>query len=70
MFVFYCAFHLSAHWKLILLFFKIVHVYPDIESIDGKLVTFVDGTKETFDMIIYATGYRTSFPMASHLIQV
>ena len=33
-------------------------------------MTFVDGTKETFDMIIYATGYRTSFPMASHLIQV
>jgi hypothetical protein len=33
-----------------------------IDKFDGDSVYFVDGRKEAFDTIIFATGYRTSFP--------
>ncbi len=35
---------------------------PNIESLDGGHVRFLDGTAEVIDLIIYATGYVTSFP--------
>ena len=35
---------------------------PNIEHFDGRNVTFADGTSEPFDLVIYATGYRVSFP--------
>lgn len=35
---------------------------PNIETLDGDTVAFADGRRETFDAIIYATGYKTSFP--------
>lgn len=35
---------------------------PDIALLDGKEVGFKDGTRETVDLIIYATGYRQAFP--------
>lgn len=35
---------------------------PGIASIDGRKVTFRDGSFDSFDSIIWATGYRTSFP--------
>jgi dimethylaniline monooxygenase (N-oxide forming) len=35
---------------------------PNIETLDGDAVVFADGRRETFDAIIYATGYKTSFP--------
>ncbi|MCV0396739.1 MAG: NAD(P)-binding domain-containing protein [Rhizobiaceae bacterium] len=39
-----------------------ISIKPDIERLDGEEVAFVDGTREPFDSIILATGYRTSFP--------
>ena len=35
---------------------------PGIKSVEGRTVTFVDGTSEEVDAIIAATGYRTEFP--------
>ncbi len=39
-----------------------ISVKPNIEKLDGRSVVFVDGTSSPFDAIIYATGYKTSFP--------
>ena len=41
---------------------KRIAVKPGIASVAGKEVRFVDGTSETFDTIIAATGYVTEFP--------
>jgi cation diffusion facilitator CzcD-associated flavoprotein CzcO len=35
---------------------------PNIDRLDGERVIFADGTVEAVDLIIYATGYRVSFP--------
>ena len=35
---------------------------PNIAELSGREVLFEDGTRETFDAIIYATGYKVSFP--------
>ena len=35
---------------------------PGLESIEGQIVKFVDGTEETVDAIIAATGYETDLP--------
>jgi dimethylaniline monooxygenase (N-oxide forming) len=35
---------------------------PNINRFDGEKVEFEDGSQERFDAIIYATGYRTTFP--------
>ncbi len=37
-------------------------IRPDVEQLCGDKVRFVDGSEESFDMIIYATGYHLSFP--------
>lgn len=37
-------------------------VFPDIRLLDGNEVEFTDGRRETFDTIIYATGYQLTFP--------
>jgi hypothetical protein len=34
----------------------------DVERLDGDGVRFVDGSRETVDVVIYATGYKLSFP--------
>lgn len=39
-----------------------VHVRRGIERFDGSCVSFVDGVKEDFDVVVFATGYRISFP--------
>ena len=39
-----------------------VRAKPGIAQVDGKAVSFVDGTTETIDAIIAATGYTTDFP--------
>jgi dimethylaniline monooxygenase (N-oxide forming) len=39
-----------------------VAVRPGIERFDGDRVVFVDGTSTTADLIVWATGYRVSFP--------
>lgn len=35
---------------------------PDIKEFYGKTVIFADGSSQDFDMIIYATGYKITFP--------
>jgi hypothetical protein len=35
---------------------------PNIERLEGEGVRFVDGSVERIDRIVYATGYRISFP--------
>jgi dimethylaniline monooxygenase (N-oxide forming) len=37
-------------------------VRPNIQSLEGADVRFTDGSRETFDTIIYCTGYRVDFP--------
>lgn len=37
-------------------------VRPNVERLDGDAVVFADGTRQRFDAIVHATGYRTSFP--------
>jgi cation diffusion facilitator CzcD-associated flavoprotein CzcO len=42
---------------------------PDVQELAGTRVRFVDGREEEVDLIVYATGYRPSFPFidAAHL---
>lgn len=40
----------------------LVSFKPNISRFEGKTVHFEDGTKQDFDMIVYATGYKVSFP--------
>lgn len=35
---------------------------PAIDHVDGETVSFVDGTSGTYDMIVAATGFNTTFP--------
>jgi cation diffusion facilitator CzcD-associated flavoprotein CzcO len=39
-----------------------IHPKPDLQELRGREVLFKDGTTEQIDLIIYATGYRVSFP--------
>lgn len=39
-----------------------ISVKPDVAELAGDRVRFVDGSAEEIDAIIYATGYRISFP--------
>lgn len=39
-----------------------VHVKPNMRELDGDGVIFTDGTREQIDCIIYATGYKVTFP--------
>lgn len=40
---------------------------PNISHFEGKTVHFEDGTSEEFDMIVYATGYKVTFPFLKHI---
>lgn len=40
----------------------LVRFKPDIRAFAGHEVTFTDGSRDSFDMVIYATGYQVSFP--------
>lgn len=42
-----------------------IYPQPGIERFDGDSVYFADGRKEDFDTVIFATGYKTSFPFFS-----
>ena len=35
---------------------------PDLTALEGREVRFKDGSSEEIDLIVYATGYRVSFP--------
>lgn len=39
-----------------------VQVKPNIRELDGDGVIFVDGSRKQIDCIIYATGYKVTFP--------
>jgi cation diffusion facilitator CzcD-associated flavoprotein CzcO len=39
-----------------------IAVHPEIDRFDGRTVHFVDGSCSEFDTIVWATGFRTSFP--------
>ena len=39
-----------------------IRVKPDVAELRGPAVQFADGSEEAVDLIIYATGYRISFP--------
>ena len=47
-----------------------IAVKPGIERLDGKRVLFTDGSEEEIDLIVYATGFRVTFPFldASHIL--
>ncbi len=55
-----------------LLFYYLSHgeiaVRPDIARLAGRDVEFRDGTKEPFDIIIWATGYRYTYPFIDKAI--
>ena len=40
----------------------LVKFKPNIKEFKRKAVVFEDGTEQEFDMIIYATGYKVTFP--------
>lgn len=39
-----------------------IRVKPNVAELKGTRIRFADGSEDDFDAIIYATGYRTSFP--------
>jgi cation diffusion facilitator CzcD-associated flavoprotein CzcO len=39
-----------------------ITVQPGIERFDGPAVHFVDGSAKEFDTLVWATGFKTSFP--------
>src|SRR5262249_6781848 len=42
-----------------------IQVRPAITAIEGRALTFADGTSEEFDVLVGATGYRVSLPFLS-----
>jgi len=41
-----------------------ISVKPDIDRLDGKYVVFKDGSREQIDLVLCATGYRTTVAYA------
>ncbi|MFI4876618.1 MAG: flavin-containing monooxygenase [Blastopirellula sp. JB062] len=39
-----------------------IQVFPDVQQFEGNEVVFVDGRRQSFDLVIFATGYKLSFP--------
>jgi cation diffusion facilitator CzcD-associated flavoprotein CzcO len=39
-----------------------IAVKPGIERLDGRRVVFTDGSAEEIDLLVYATGFKVSFP--------
>ena len=42
---------------------------PEVKSLDGWKVEFVDGSKDEFDLIVCATGYHVSYPFLPPQLQ-
>jgi dimethylaniline monooxygenase (N-oxide forming) len=40
----------------------LVKFKPNIKEFKGKTVIFEDGSSQDFDMVVYATGYKVTFP--------
>lgn len=48
-----------------------IRIRPDVQLLDGDHIIFADGAREPFDAVVYATGYRASFPfLASEVFAV
>jgi len=48
-----------------------IQPHPDVRRFDGDTVEFVDGSRETFDLVVCATGFHLSFPfLAEGLVKV
>ncbi|KAB2850288.1 MAG: hypothetical protein F9K44_05335, partial [Hyphomicrobiaceae bacterium] len=48
-----------------------IKVRPDVAAFEGKTVRFVDGSRGEYDLIIYATGFKVSFPfLPTGLVEV
>jgi hypothetical protein len=45
-----------------------ISVKPDVQSLEGTRVRFVDGTQEELDVVVYATGYRPLIPCLSEVL--
>ena len=39
-----------------------IDIKPNVERLDGDQIRFVDGSQAGYDAVIYATGYRATFP--------
>lgn len=39
-----------------------IRIKPDVQELQGDRVLFTDGSTVPFDAVIYATGYKTTFP--------
>lgn len=39
-----------------------IKVKPNVAELQGEKIAFADGSVEPYDAVIYATGYRTTFP--------
>jgi hypothetical protein len=48
------VFHYLSHGDLV--------VRPDVQGFDGATVSFADGTREEFDIVLCATGFRHEVP--------
>lgn len=42
-----------------------VAVRPDVDRLDGDGVTFRDGSRESYDLVVLATGYRLHYPFVA-----
>jgi len=40
----------------------VIKVHPAVKSWNGKEVTFTDGSRREFDVVVAATGFRVTFP--------
>jgi cation diffusion facilitator CzcD-associated flavoprotein CzcO len=47
-----------------------LQIRGDITAVNGKEVTFADGSSEEFDLIISATGYELEFPFLDGLVRM
>jgi hypothetical protein len=39
-----------------------IRTRPNVVKLDGRDIEFADGSRASFDAVIYATGYKTTFP--------
>jgi dimethylaniline monooxygenase (N-oxide forming) len=44
----------------------LINFKPNIKEFNGKKVIFEDGTSAEYDMVVYATGYKITFPFLKH----
>ncbi|NBA86619.1 NAD(P)-binding domain-containing protein [Emticicia sp. CRIBPO] len=42
---------------------------PNIKKLEGRTVYFEDGTSQDFDILVYSTGYKITFPFLKHIPQ-